>query len=336
MAYRPAVLAVALTLAGCMPPPGPPSADAARSTPLRYKGETASGLSQHTDTRVGADLDPALSPDGKWLAFCSTRHEEQPEIYLKAVDGVSVIRRTFQPCTDCQPAFSPDGKRIAFSSDLAGEFDLYVMSAFGREPATALTQRDGDERHPTWSPDGSKIAYSAYDARLGDWELRVLDVATRSKTYLGIVGLNPEWSPDGSRLAFQRARERGERWYSVWTVEILQTAGGAHIEARNPAEVVEDPSWGAVTPSWSRDGRHLVFVTSRRNPTAGGSPWRGDGLWTTGADGTCLVRLTLSDASFASPCWGADDRVYFVSDRSGHKCLWSLKPTLLEALPGAP
>ncbi len=172
--------------------PFPPLRDEGMpEAPFRFKGEAFTGLSQHTDCRIGDDLDPQLSPDGKWLVFCSTRHEEQPEIYLKALNGSAVVRKTFHPGVDCQPDFSPDGSRIAFCSNRNGDFDLFVMSAAGREAPRAITLGDGDEMHPTWSPDGAKIAYAAFDPRLGDWELRVVDVATGAKTYLGITGLNP-------------------------------------------------------------------------------------------------------------------------------------------------
>lgn len=306
--------------------------------PFRFKGEAFTDLAQHSETEIGSDLEPNLSPDGAWIAFCSTRHDVQPDIYVKGVTGHAVTRKTFHPAVDCQPAFSPDGKRLAFCSNRNGDFDLFVMSVQGREAPTTLTQGDGDEMHPSWSPDGTKIAYCAYDPRLGDWELRVLDVATGSKTYLGVSGLYPEWSPDGRRLAFQRARERGEHWYAVWTVEISLSPGSPRVEASNPSEIVGSPTWAAITPAWSRDGRYLVFATVNRasRPRHDGTPWRGrgDDVWMVAADGSGLVQLTRGGEAVSGPVWGSDDRVYFISDRSGHRCVWSLKPLALEA--GAP
>ena len=306
--------------------------------PFRFKGEVFTDLVQHTDTQVGADMEPDLSPDGQWLAFSSTRHDLEPDIYLKAVNGHGVIRKTFHPAIDCQSAFSPDGSRIAFCSNRHGDFDIFLMSTLGREAPVSLTHGDGDEMHPTWSPDGSKIAYCAFDPRLGDWELRVVDVATGAKTYLGINGLYPEWSPDGKRLAFQRARERGEHWYSIWTVDLASSGSSWQVEASNPMELVAAPSWGAITPSWSRDSRYLVFVTVNRTGASGKDrPWHGKDVWMVAKDGSSLVQLTPPGSAVASPTWGSDDRVYFVSDRNGQKCIWSLKPLLLEGpRPGTP
>lgn len=306
--------------------------------PFRFKGETFTDLVQHTRTEIGADLEPDLSPDGKWLAFSSTRHELQPEIYVKPVNGHGVSRKTFHPGVDCQPAISPDGTRIAFCSNRNGDFDLMMMSVEGREAPVGLTHGDGDEMHPSWSPDGSKIAYCAYDPRLGDWELRVVDVASGAKTCLGISGLYPEWSPDGRRLAFQRARERGQHWYGIWTVELRASAASWQVEAASPTEVVSAPLWGAITPSWSKDSRFLVFVTVNRGKgKSGDEGWRGDDIWMVARDGSSMVQLTPSGDAVSSPTWGGDDRLYFVSDRDGHKCVWSLKPLLLDGgRAGAP
>lgn len=343
---RPAVL-LALLLVGCdwtLPSKGerhlPPVLEAGMplkgmkpvlpDDPFRFKGESYTDLVQHTDTSIGADLEPDLSPDGKWLLFSSTRHDLEPDIYLKEVNGHAVIRKTVHPAVDCQAAFSPDGSRIAFCSNRYGDFDLFSMSTTGREAPVALTQGDGDEMHPSWSPDGSKIAYCAYDARLGDWELRVLDLATGAKTYLGINGLYPEWSPDGRHLAFQRARERGEHWYSIWLVQVHPSAGSWQVQVSNPCELVADPDWGAVTPAWSSDSRFLTFVTVNRSRR--GEAWKGEAIWRVARDGTALVQLTPSGAPVSSPSWGSDDRVYFVSARNGFKRVWSLKPLMLEGV----
>ena len=302
--------------------------------PFRFKGASFTDLVQHSDARIGSDMDPDLSPDGKWLTFCSTRHEAEPEIYVQSVSGHAAVRKTFHQATDCCPVFSPDGNRIAFCSNRHGDFDLFVMSVNGREAPMALTQGDGDEMHPSWSPDGSKIVYCAYDRKLADWELRVVDVATGSKTYLGISGLYPKWSPDGKHLVFQRARERGDHWYAVWTVEISCAPGRVGAEVMSPAEIVANPVWAAITPAWSKDGRYLIFVTTQAVPGRDGA--RQD-LWMAAVDGSRMIQLTPPSMTALSPCWGGDDRVYFVSDRNGGRCIWSLKPMALEEIrPGGP
>ena len=110
------------------------------------------------------------------------------------------------------------------------------------------------------------------------------------------------------------------------------------VLATNPTELVAAPSWGAITPSWSRDSHYLVFVSVNRSGRAPhAKTWRGEDIWMVARDASTLIQLTPLGASVSSPTWGSDDRVYFVSDRNGQKCIWSLKPLLIEGTrPGAP
>jgi Tol biopolymer transport system component len=85
-----------------------------------------SGFQQHTFVEEGYDGDVAVSPDGKWLVYSSTRHNERPDIYLQRVDGLSVTQLTSDETDDAYPTFSPDGRQIAFASTRAGSWDIYV------------------------------------------------------------------------------------------------------------------------------------------------------------------------------------------------------------------
>ena len=128
------------------------------------------------------DRHPAWSPDGKRIAFSSTRDGHfknkfgiTDEIYVMDADGQNEQRLTDNRNNDWDPVWSPDGNRIAFSADRKGDlvsFDIYVMDADGGNQQK-LTNNRGWDSSPSWSPDGNRIAFSS--ERDGDYEIYVMD-----------------------------------------------------------------------------------------------------------------------------------------------------------------
>lgn len=288
-------------------PPGAPSGEA--------------NFQQHTYLEEGFDTDVTVSPDGKTLLFASTRHNEHPDIYLQRTDGLSVTQLTSDNADDAYPTFSPDGKQIAFCSTRGGSWDIYLMDVDGRN-VVQLTNSPSQDLHPSFSPDGRRLVYSSTGNRSGQWELWTLDVMTGEKRMIGF-GLFPVWSPQKGRdtIAFQRARQRGSRWFSLWTLNLVDG------EARNVTEVAASSSAAIVSPAWSPDGKRLAFSTIV-NPsfTKEGRPRGQQDIWVINADGSNRQRITDGAALNLSPAWSADGRIYFISDRGGQECVWSAFP----------
>jgi hypothetical protein len=71
--------------------------------PVKSAGErsvSAAGFQQHTFLDEGYDGDVAVDPTGKWLAFASTRHSENADLYLQKVNGLSVVQLTNDDAAD--------------------------------------------------------------------------------------------------------------------------------------------------------------------------------------------------------------------------------------------
>jgi TolB protein len=297
--------------------------------PGGFKPAGNSGYQQHTVVEEGEDSDVAVDPTGKWLAFTSTRHNEAGDIYLQRVDGTSVTQLTNDAARDAYPTFSQDGKWIAFASTRNGTWQIYRMDLDGRN-VVAVTQGPMQCIHPSFSPDGTRLVYSALSPRSDQWELWTVNLLTDEKRQVG-YGLFPSWSPDPSadRIAYQRGRQRGSRWFSLWTMEIQ---GG---EGRRTTEVAVSSNAAIVTPCWSPDGKKLAFTTVVQ-PTNGANVSAGQqDIWMIDADGTNKHRLTDGNGTNLTPAWAVNNRVYFVSNRGGNEAVWSVHADAVDAFTAA-
>jgi Tol biopolymer transport system component len=276
------------------------------------------GFEEQTYLDEGFDSDVSLDPTGKWMVFTSTRDSDHPNIYLQRVDGVSVIQLTNDEAEYASPVFSPDGKQIAFCSTRAGEWDIYTMDADGKN-VVQVTNDPMQHIHPSFSPDGTRLVYCCLGGKSGQWELWTVDLTTSEKRMIGF-GLFPTWCPakNVDRIAFQRARQRGSRWFSLWTLDL--TDG----ESRRVTEVAASSNAAIVCPTWSPDGKQIAFATiAEPNNSTGAKPLGQQDIWTVTSDGSGRHRVTDGVGLNLSPCWAANNRIFFVSDRGGAECIWS-------------
>jgi Tol biopolymer transport system component len=97
--------------------------------------------------------EPAVSPDGKRIAFAATAGKDNEEIYTVRIDGSRRTRLTDIPGNDhWPPTWSPDGTRIAFTSEgTGGNSEIYAMNSDG-SGLTKLTDSPADDAFPAWRP----------------------------------------------------------------------------------------------------------------------------------------------------------------------------------------
>ncbi|MEM6750533.1 MAG: DPP IV N-terminal domain-containing protein [Planctomycetota bacterium] len=303
------------------------SAGRAATSPL----DGGANLDRITFTAEGADFDVDVDPSGRKLVFASTRHRSTSDLYLQTVGGTAVTQLTSSPGNDVMPQFSPDGKHVVFASDRSGNWDLYLVPLAGGKPVQ-LTRDTTDELHPSFSPDGKQIVYCTYGNNTGQWQLVVIDLdRPDAARYIG-PGMFPEWSPTDDRIVFQRSRERGTRWFSIWTVELEDG------EATRPTEVAASPNAALITPSWSPDGQMIVFSTVTDPAGVEDSAPRAADVWVMAADGGQRFRVTEGVFANLAPAWSPDMRLYFVSDRArdGAENVWSVRPEGLGRLVQGP
>lgn len=287
---------------------------------------------QITASYAGADFDPTPTPDGKSLLFASTQHRPTADIYIKPINSAVVTRLTDDPAQDVMPAVSPDGQYVAFCSDRNGSWDIFVMPIDGGK-AVQLTSDGAHDLHPSWSPDGTRIAYCRLGQQTGRWEMWVADVtAINNAQFIGF-GLFPQWAPiagtgsnGADQIMFQRSRERGDRAFSVWTIDYLANPGTASRET----EIATAPGSALINPSWSPDGRFVAFAQVPFSEAwASGASAKPESavIWMMSVDGTGKVKLTDGRSIDLMPTWSRNNEIFFVSNMGGQEHLWSMELT---------
>jgi dipeptidyl aminopeptidase/acylaminoacyl peptidase len=207
---------------------------------------------------------PRWSPDGKYLAFLSARHEGKTQVWLLSRVGGEAQRLTLTPQDVDSFVWSPDAKRLCL-----------ILRDATAEEREAAKDKDKDADRDDQSAKGRKskaqkpwvidrLQFKADEVGYLDrrrTHLYVFDVAEKRLTQITSGDYDdsePAWSPDGKQLAFTSNRTSDpDRNYNadIWTVSADNTDKGAHLGqiTTNPGE---DHS-----PAWSPDGKWIAYVT---------------------------------------------------------------------------
>jgi TolB protein len=211
-----------------------------------YLVQPDTGEAKNLTDNDAADTEPAWSPDGKRIAFVSTR-ESGPDIWTMKPDGSDVQQLTKKSggCTNLR--WSPDGKSIAFVSAKSGREQVYTAEVATGKVAQ-LTSTALPSKQPAWSPDGKKISYTTFGGR---WNGHVMNAdGSDSKQVSGTLGgVDMAWSPPGDRIAFTDVRE-----VNGWRLFVMD-ADGKNARLLNK----KGNTYGNVYPQWSPDGKRISY-----------------------------------------------------------------------------
>jgi Tol biopolymer transport system component len=202
-----------------------------------------------TLTYSGHDSSPAVSPDGRLVAFSSDR-EGRRRIWLKQLSGAAEVPLT--PGPDDFPRFSPDGASLLFTGSEGGRTGLYRVPTLGGAPRKLLEDvLDGD-----WSPDGKQVAFSRWIRKgaVVDTLVGVLPAEGGEPRTLALLAghtlFHPRFSPDGRTVALVDSGESPRLW-----IFLVDTADGS------VREVEPIYSGGHISSVvWSADGKALLYA----------------------------------------------------------------------------
>lgn len=214
-------------------------------------------------TNATRDENPTWSPDGKRIAFQSSKIVGNIQIWVIDANGKNLTRLT-NGKKDSYPDWSPDGRQIVYQylpEDEWGNpvhsqrYEIHVIDSNG-DNDKKLTEKGA--LHPNWSPDGNKIAFS-FDSAFIMNQIHVM--STDGSVYNQLTHDNgykrfPTWSPSGDMIAYTS----GQR---IW---LMDSDGMNHRQLtwrdKDDFLIARDEH-----PTWAPSGGSVAFHSSRGNGT---------------------------------------------------------------------
>jgi len=263
----------------------------------------------------GGDFSPAISPDGRNLAFIRWTNSSWQDVFVLALSRDMAPVQDPVRLTDLHRivdtlAWTADGAELFFSSarTLAGARFLFRVNATRHSVNGEVIDTGIEGVDPAVSPDGSVLAYARQNIeQTSIWRLNAgggAQAATPEATRL-ISSTRRDFtadiSPDGKRLIFSSART------GITDIWLCDVDGG------NLKRVT---AFGASTPRWSPDGRKVVFESTRDGQSE---------IYSIEMETNSVRRLTFDPAADVRPSWSRDGRfVYFSSNRTGRFQIWKV------------
>ena len=221
----------------------------------RYLGgsrqEFEVGATQQITNDPGIEITPALSPDGKLLAYAGGE-SAHTSIFVRQVSGGEAIRLAGGRA----PQWSPDGSKLVYV-DSAG---IAMVPALGGSPQRLIRSSEGvPATSPVWSHDGKSLAYTEGPAI---W-IANADGTEPRKIMTSKEAHSLSWSPDDSRLAFVDGNLKfvyATDQFGNIAPSTLWTVG----RDGKGAAPLSDSIHHSVSPVWTSDGDGILYVSNIR------------------------------------------------------------------------
>lgn len=206
-------------------------------------------------------LTPRFNPKAPEVTYMSYAGGE-PRVYLLNIETRQRELVGKFPGMTFAPRFSPDGKKIIMSLQRGANANLYAMDLSSRT-TTRLTNTAAIDTAPSFSPDGTKITFES--DRGGAQQIYVMnaDGTNQHRISFGKGRYStPVWSPRGDWIAFTKLTQ------GRFVIGVMRSDGSG--------ERVLSDGYHNEGPTWSPNGRVIMFFRERRGANGGPSLWSVD------------------------------------------------------------
>ncbi|HVS32143.1 MAG TPA: S9 family peptidase [Thermoanaerobaculia bacterium] len=262
--------------------------------------------------RVGT---PALSPDGRWVAFSVTdpaydSKEQSSDLWIAPADASGKPRRiTFTKGSEGDVTWSADSRRIAFSAKRDGDEQnqIYVLNIAEGGEAQRVTTASTGARSPRFRPDGNGILYLSNVFRTAEAEKEAKERKTNVRVYESFpIRSWDRWiDPDKPIRIFAQPLEAGAAPRDLLSgTKLAGTPGFSGSIGGAGGE--------SIAAEWAPDGQWIVFtITTGRNTSAYARvPIE---LYRVSVNGGEPERIAFGEGSYGNPTFSPDGRTLYVS-----------------------
>ncbi len=256
---------------------------------------------------ASGDRYPAVSPDGRTLAFSRSESAREQSVYLlhltDALEPEGPARKLTGDEYAWDPAWSGDGAEIIYTEGFNEDSRLRSIPARGG--VSSPIQEAGSGSYPVVSRSGRRLAFVQSSSFSNIWRASLPDGADKRPVIRSTRrDLTPQYSPDGERITFSSSRT-GYR--EIWVCD---------RDGSNALQVTELRSPMSSAPHWSPDSSAIAFQSIVDNQRE---------IYVVQANGSGLRRLTDHPTVDAQPTWSHDgSRIYFSSNRLGEPTVWEV------------
>ena len=279
---------------------------------------------------VGITQTPDWSPDGRSLAYVRSREPSQVVIVRSMDTGEERELPVGEMRIGLALRWAPDGKAIVVPGFEAGKgWSLMRIDAQTGQATSLMPLPMGGSGYPRFefSQDGKRVFYIKWPdvSDLNRSQLVVRDLQAGQETALiekkGLYSVSV--APDGKRLVIGASEERSQ------VLLVMPAAGG---EARELVRVDGEEANYRVSPSWTPDGRYVVFVKGLK-----GRSTRHVQVWRVAAEGGEPQQLGLTVDELWWLRLHPDGRRVAIGTWKGHTEVWALENFLPKpsAVPSA-